>query len=238
MQSQVVRGTQDYSPEYLSQIRSISNIIRYIATSMGAVEIETPTLEYEDLLLDKYGDEAESKLIYRIKHVKDETKVLKQEAVKDSNKEEVNGDVKLDTNQHRIAMRYDLTVPFTRYIMNNGIESIKKIQIGRVYRRDWPYPSQGRFCEFIQADYDIVGDREPMTAEVEIFKLINLVMERLGISNYVIRVNFRQNLEKIFERVGVNVSKPTYFKSLCTTIDKLDKHDWNFVRRIKNKRPN
>jgi len=151
-------------------------------------------------------------LIYRIKHINESDEEHKK------------------TNQNRLAMRYDLTVPFTRYVMNRGLESIKKIQIGRVYRRDWPYPSQGRFCEFIQADYDIVGVRKPMVAEVEIFKYINLVMMHLGIDNYIIRINFRQNLEKIFSKIGVDISNSSYFKSLCATIDKLDKVGWDIVK--------
>jgi histidyl-tRNA synthetase len=206
--NQVVRGCQDYNPPLWNKIQYISQILRQTTSNMGIEEIETPTMEYKSLLLNKYGDEAETKLIYELQNGKS-------------------------------ALRYDLTVPFTRYVMNNGLEDIKRLQIGRVYRRDEPYPSQGRFCEFYQGDIDIVGNREVMVAESEILKLIDMVMEKIGLSNYVIRINFRQNLEKMFQKVGVKTSQTKYFKSLCTSIDKLDKHDWEYVKtELKNKNLN
>jgi len=206
--NQVAKGCQDYDPVLWNKIQTISNVLRTLATNMGITEIETPTMEYRSLLLEKYGEEAETKLIYELFN-------------------------------NKYALRYDLTVPFTRYVMNNGLEDIKRLQIGRVYRRDEPYPVQGRFCEFYQGDIDIVGARELMVAEGEILKLIDMVLSGLGLSDYVIRINFRQNLEKIFSKVGVNVSQKKYFKSLCTSIDKLDKHDWNYVsKELKDKRLN
>lgn len=203
--NQVVTGCQDYNPELWQKITYISNVVRNAAKQMGIDEIETPTMEYKSLLLNKYGDEAETKLIYEL--AKNET-----------------------------ALRYDLTVPFTRYVMDNGLESCKRLQIGRVYRRDTPYPTKGRFCEFYQGDIDIVGIRADMIAEAEILKLINTVLDTAEMTDYVIKINFRQNLEKVFAKVGIRASK-NYFKSLCISIDKLDKHPWEYVaNELKSKK--
>lgn len=196
--NQVIKGCQDYTPELWNKISFISQTLRKSATQLGIQEIETPTMEYCSLLLEKYGEEAENKLIYEL-------------------------------DNKKYALRYDMTIPFTRYVMNNGLEDIKRLQIGRVYRRDEPYPSQGRFCEFYQGDVDIVGQRELMIAEAEILKLIDMVMSKLKLSDYVIKINFRTNLEKILSKVGVKTQQKKYFKSLCSSIDKLDKHPWEYV---------
>ena len=194
---QVVAGCQDYDPVTWARIRYICDVVRECAKKNSIMEIETPTMEYRKLLLDKYGSEAEDKLIF-------------------------------DMADGQSALRYDLTVPFTRYVKNKGLEACRKLQIGRVYRRDTPYPTKGRFCEFYQADIDIVGPRQEMLPEAEILKIINQVMKGINIPNYVIKINFRQNLEMIFKKVGIKASNK-YFKSLCTSIDKLDKRDWTYV---------
>lgn len=197
-QNQPVRGCYDYDPETLRKLTFIQDTIRQVSRQMGITEIETPTMEYTSLLLNKYGEEAETKLIYKMKG--EET-----------------------------ALRYDLTVPFVRFVTNSGLESIKKLQIGRVYRRDCPYPSRGRFCEFLQGDIDIVGDREPMVAETELLKLVSMVLTKLNITGYVIRINYRQNLQAIFQQIGVDVDNIPLFKSLSSAIDKMDKHTWTEI---------
>jgi histidyl-tRNA synthetase len=196
--NQVVKGCQDYSPEIWQKIQYVISILRQVASQFEIPEIETPIREYKSLLLDKYGEDAETKLIF-------------------------------DLADGKTAMRYDLTIPFTRYVMNNGLDNFSRLQIGRVFRRDAPYPSKGRFCEFFQGDIDIVGDREEMVAEAEILRIINTVIKSLGLSGYYIKINFCQNLEKIFRKIGVETSNKKYFKSLCSSIDKLDKHEWNYV---------
>jgi histidyl-tRNA synthetase len=198
--NQVVRGCQDYSPELWQKIQYVIDVLRKISTQFEIPEIETPIREYKSLLLDKYGEEAETKLIF-------------------------------DLVDGKTAMRYDLTIPFTRYVMNHGLENFSRLQIGRVFRRDAPYPSKGRFCEFYQGDIDIVGDREEIVAEAEILRVIDTVMKHLKLSGYQIRINFRQNLEKIFSKIGIKTSNKKYFKSLCISIDKLEKHEWEYVAK-------
>lgn len=191
--NRTVRGTIDFNPEKQSRINYIINQIRNISKQFNAEEIDTPALEYTDLLLNKYGDEAETKLIYNLK---DES----------------------------LSLRYDMTVPLVRYLQANGIENMRRFQVGKVYRRDTPTPSKGRFCEFIQADFDIVGRRDVgMLSEAEIMKFISLVMQGLYFNNnnsYTIKVNFRQNLEYIIKKAGID---DKYFLPVCRIIDKLDK---------------
>lgn len=198
---QKVKGCQDLDPVLFSKTLKVINSVRKNAINMGAKEIETPIMEYKDVLMEKYGDD--EKLIFNLQNSPNETV---------------------------ISLRYDLTVPFSRYIMNNNISNMKKLQIGNVFRADNPYPNQGRYCQFIQADYDIIGERNLMMAEIEILKLINLVMNDLEISNYEIRINFRQNLEDIFRQCNVDVSDIKNFQSYCSSIDKLDKVCWDYIR--------
>ena len=205
---QKIPGMQDYYPEKYERIQSIIEIIRKNALLLGAEEMDTPAIESKKLLLNKYGEEAENKLIY---------KIWEPELIKDK---------KIIPSQPNSALRYDLTVSFARYLMNNGIEKMKRLQIGKVYRRDKPCPESGRFREFIQADYDIVGDYSLMLPEAEIFALITRVMKDINFNNYIIKFNFRQNLEKI---VGMAQIPSILFKSVSTSIDKLDKYSWEYV---------
>lgn len=197
------RGTTDYEPDLFNRYNKIINIIRSNALNMGAVEIDTPIIELTQNLLNKYGEEAESKLIYRLE--------------------------KLGREEN--SLRYDLTVPLQRYIQQRNLENLKRFQVGKVFRKDTPYMNQGRFREFVQADLDIVGDYRPMVPEVEIMKLIVLSMNQIGFSenSFIVRINFRDNLFDIV----VNKSKipSEKFKDVCSSIDKLDKHPWEYVER-------
>ena len=122
------KGTKDYGPNEMKVRNEIFKIIRKNFEISGAVEIETPLIELRSILMNKYGED--EKLVFNL--------------------EEQGGDL--------CSLRYDLTVPFVRYISENNITSIKKFQIGRVYRRDQPSIKQGRLREFYQCDFDIAGD--------------------------------------------------------------------------------
>lgn len=192
------KGTLDYDPEMMQRIQTITEIIRHNATNLGAEEIETPSMELTNLLLDKYGDEAEGKLIYRLEKIGHED----------------------------LSLRYDLTVPFQRYIAAHGLENMKRFQVGKVYRKDQPNPSRGRYREFIQADFDIVGSYEKMIPEAQVMKLIVLSLKQMGLEKYVIRYNFRDNLFSMVQMAGIDAKM---FKEVCISIDKLDKKSWNYV---------
>ena len=190
-------GTIDYNDDKWNVISNIINTIRQKVKTLNVEEIDTPILENTDLLLKKYGDEAESKLIYNLK---DGT-----------------------------SLRYDLTVPLVRYFCNNGLESMRRFQVGKVFRKDNSEVEKGRFREFYQADLDIVGNYEHLASEIEIFWLINSVLEELGIEKYTIKYNYRNNLYDMCKKIGVTNDK--YIKSICTSIDKLDKFIWEQVAK-------
>jgi histidyl-tRNA synthetase len=163
------RGTQDYEPEMFLRIKQIVQVIRQRALSLGAQEIDTPVLELTQTLLEKYGDEAEQKLIYRLQK----------------------------TGKEELALRYDFTVPLQRYLEMRGLEKIKRFQAGKVYRKDRAYPGKGRFREFMQADFDWVGSEQLMVPEAEVLWLIQSTLDQLGCPDYEIRINFRKNLEQL-----------------------------------------
>ncbi len=124
-------------------------------------------------------------------------------------------------------LRYDLTIPLMRYVLNNRITNFRRFQVGKVFRRELPYIQSGRFREFYQADLDIIGEYTEMESEIEIIWLINKVLQELNVSDYTIKYNYRSNLETICNMIDItNKSK---IKDICRTIDKLDKQDWDVI---------
>jgi histidyl-tRNA synthetase len=159
---QNAKGTIDYNKNSWNKISNIIDVIRDKVKTLNVDEIDTPILENTDLLLKKYGDDAENKLIFNL--------------------------------QDGTSLRYDLTVPLIRYFCNNGLENMRRFQIGKVFRKDNPEVENGRFREFYQADLDIIGNYEPLISEIEIFWLINSVLKELRIQEYTIKYNYRENL--------------------------------------------
>lgn len=127
-----------------------------------------------------------------------------------------------------LSLRYDLTVPFARYCAQNKISSMKRYQIGKVYRRDNPSMTKGRYREFYQCDLDIAGNSDDMLADAECAKIITEVLDQVGLKEYVIKINHRNILEGMFALCDV----PTQlFKSICSSVDKLDKTPWSEVKK-------
>ena len=139
----VVKGARDFLP-YQMAIRSKAfEIITSVFKKHGAVEIDTPVFELKETLMGKYGEE--SKLIYDLN----------------------------DQGGELLSLRYDLTVPFARYIAVHNFPSIKRYHIGKVYRRDNPQMSKGRFREFYQCDFDIAGPNYgKMIPDAEVLKVV------------------------------------------------------------------
>ncbi|MCL4123835.1 UNVERIFIED_CONTAM: hypothetical protein GTU68_017456 [Idotea baltica] len=164
----------------------------------GAVEIETPVFELKDVLTGKYGED--SKLIYDL--------------------EDQGGEI--------LSMRYDLTVPFARYVAMNKIANIKRYHIARVYRRDNPAMTRGRYREFYQCDFDIAGQYDSMVPDAECIQLIHQVLTNLNLGQFTIKVNHRKILDGVFASCGVPVEK---FRPICSAVDKLDKVSWEEVRK-------
>ena len=117
-----------------------------------------------------------------------------------------------------MSLRYDLTVPFARFMASERISSIKRFHIAKVYRRDQPQMSKGRFREFYQCDFDIAGQYSPMLPDSEVLKVVDEILSKLNIGKFVIKVNHRKFLDAMVEIAGCEKRK---FKTICSSIDKL-----------------
>jgi histidyl-tRNA synthetase len=195
MKYQKPKGTLDYDNNSALHLKSVISIIEKHFQNNGAEYLETPVFENKEVLMDKYGDE--EKLIYEIE----------------------------DNGGHKLALRYDLTIPFIRWILENKIKKVRRYSIGKVYRRDNPSILQGRFREFYQADFDILGENSvDYSAEILILNMIKNILFDLQIVDFEIHVNFTENLYKILID-DLKIEKEN-FKNICSTIDKLDKTDF------------
>ena len=170
----------------------------------GAVTIDTPVFELRPILSGKYGED--SKLIYDLS----------------------------DQGGELCSLRYDLTVPFARWLaMNPSIQSIKRYHIAKVYRRDQPAMTKGRMREFYQCDFDIAGNYDRMLPDAEILRIVCEVFGEQGLGwtsqgGFSIKINHRKVLDGIFEVCGVPKEK---LRSISSAIDKLDKSPWEEVKK-------
>uniref|UniRef100_A0A452J5R7 histidine--tRNA ligase n=1 Tax=Gopherus agassizii TaxID=38772 RepID=A0A452J5R7_9SAUR len=191
------KGTRDYSPKQMAIREKVFNIIIGTFKRHGAEVIDTPVFELKETLTGKYGED--SKLIYDLK----------------------------DQGGELLSLRYDLTVPFARYLAMNKITNIKRYHIAKVYRRDNPAMTRGRYREFYQCDFDIAGQFDPMIPDAECLKIVHEILSGLQIGDFLIKVNDRRILDGMFAVCGVPDSK---FRTICSTVDKLDKATWEDVK--------
>ncbi|OCT88374.1 histidine--tRNA ligase, cytoplasmic [Xenopus laevis] len=190
------KGTHDVHPKQMAIRERILSTVVDCFKRHGAETIDTPVFELKETLTGKYGED--SKLIYDLK----------------------------DQGGELLSLRYDLTVPFARFLAMNKITNIKRYHIGKVYRRD--KPARGRYREFYQCDFDIAGHYDPMIPDAECLKIVHEILTELQLGNFCIKVNDRRLLIGILTVCGVPETK---FRTVCTSIDKLDKIPWDSVRR-------
>lgn len=127
------------------------------------------------------------------------------------------------------SLRYDLTVPFARWLaMNPAVTSIKRYHLAKVYRRDQPAVSKGRMREFYQCDFDIAGIYDPMLPDAEVMRITVEILDGLNIGDYTIKLNHRKILDGLFEVCGVPNDK---IRPISSAVDKLDKAPWDEVRK-------
>lgn len=187
------KGMRDFSPKEKILRDKVFRKIERVFQRFGFEPMETPIVEMWDVLKGKYGDEAENRLIWRFK---------------------------LPYSDKEFALRYDLTVPLARYFSKYKPSiPFKRYQIGQVYR--YEDPQRGRYREFYQCDVDVVGVEEPLP-DIEILDVVSSVFEDFGLRNYVIRINDRRVLKKIFEE-SLGVKDERIMLEVLRTIDKLDK---------------
>jgi len=214
MKPSIPQGTRDFGPEVVKKRNYIFRTIQAVFELYGFAPLETPALENLDTLMGKYGDEGD-KLIFKILNngLNDPKNIQKAQLAFANVTEGKN-----DKNLTERALRYDLTIPFARYVaMNIGQLTLpfKRFQMQPVWRAD--RPQKGRYREFYQCDADIVGSKSLLN-EVELVNIYSTVFQQLGI-DVSIRINSRKILTALAEVCG-GLEKLT---DITVAIDKLDK---------------
>jgi len=208
----IPKGTRDFSPTEMVRRNYIFDTIKKSFIKYGFLPIETPSMENLKTLTGKYGDEGD-KLIFKVLNSGDYLKKADKGAI-----EEVNS-AKLISSISEKALRYDLTVPFARYVVQHQNEiafPFKRYQIQPVWRAD--RPQRGRYREFYQCDADVVGSNS-LLYEVEIVQLLDEVLNNLGLPDFTIKINNRKVLSGIAEITG----ESDKIIDITVAIDKLDK---------------
>lgn len=202
IEPRIFKGTRDFLPDEMIHREEVQKIMRSVFQKYGFEPIETPAIEYLNVLTGKYGEDAD-RLIYRLKY-------------KEGTKDEA-------------ALHYDLTVPFSRVIaMNKDLpKPFKRYQIQPVWRADSPQPNQGRFREFVQCDIDAVGSKS-MLVDAEIICIVNEILTALKFQNFIIKINNRKVLNGLVAYVGLDTS---WTGEICRSIDKLDKISFDEVAK-------
>lgn len=208
----IPKGTRDFSPAEVAKRHYIIQIIKSNFEKFGFQPIETPSFENSETLMGKYGEEGD-RLIFKILNSGDY--LAKANATHLENKDST----KLTASISEKALRYDLTVPFARYVVQhqNDIEfPFKRYQIQPVWRAD--RPQKGRFREFFQCDADVVGSKS-LWQEVELVQLYDTVFSALGLEGVTIKINNRKILSGIAEVIGASDKLIDF----TVALDKLDK---------------
>ena len=217
----IAKGARDFTPEQMKIREQVFATIRRVFKRHGAVEIDTPVFELKEVLTGKYGED--SKLIYDL----------------------------ADQGGELLSLRYDLTVPFARFLAMNSVGNIKRFHIAKVYRRDNPQLTKviaelffryydimiialyhnkylkGRYREFYQCDFDVAGVYTKMVPDAEVITVAKEILSDLPIGSFMIKLNHRKLLDAIFDICGVPTEK---FRTICSAVDKLDKMSWEDVK--------
>lgn len=205
------RGVRDFGPDVMIKRNFIINTVRSVFEKFGFASIETPTIENLSVLTGKYGDEGDQ-LLFKVLNSGD---FLKKATPQDF---ELGAKAMLPKVAEK-GLRYDLTVPFARFVVMNRHDlpmPFKRYQIQPVWRAD--RPQRGRYREFYQCDADVVGT-DSLICEAEIVLMLNEIFADLNIQNFTIKINNRKILTGIAEIIGAAGRE----NELCVAIDKLDK---------------
>ena len=207
----IPKGTRDFSPVEMAKRNYIFNTIREVFYRYGFQQIETPSMENLSTLMGKYGEEGD-KLLFKIQNSGDYFSGLTDEELLSRNA------AKLASKFCEKGLRYDLTVPFARYVVMHRDEitfPFKRFQIQPVWRAD--RPQKGRYREFYQCDADVVGSNSLLN-EVELVQMINAVFQKFGI-----RVSIKINNRKILTGIAEIIGEADKIVDITVAIDKLDK---------------
>ena len=216
----IPKGTRDFGPENMIRRNFIFGHIKTVFQKFGYLPLETPSMENLSVLTGKYGDEGDQ-LLFKVLNSGDYLSKVNPDDLQA-------GDFKgLLPYIAEKGLRYDLTVPFARYVAMNRNDvnfPFKRYQIQPVWRAD--RPQRGRYREFYQCDADVVGT-DSLICEAEIILMINEVFDKLGISDFSIKVNNRKILIGITEAIGAQGKESAF----CVAIDKLDKIGKDAVKK-------
>ena len=207
----IPKGTRDFSPEEMAKRNYIFNTIREVYHLYGFQQIETPAMENLSTLMGKYGEEGD-KLLFKILNSGDCFSGISCEELMEKNP------VKFAAKACEKGLRYDLTVPFARFVVQHRNEisfPFKRYQIQPVWRAD--RPQKGRYREFYQCDGDVVGS-DSLINEVELIQIMDEVFRRFGI-----RVCIKMNNRKILSGIAEIIGEADKIIDITVAIDKLDK---------------
>jgi histidyl-tRNA synthetase len=215
MKPSLPQGTRDFNAQTVRKRQFILQTIQHVFELYGYEPLETPSMENLSTLTGKYGEEGD-RLIFKILN-----NGLNDVSKHDKTKAALNNVLagKSDSNLTERALRYDLTIPFARFVAMNRNElalPFKRYQMQPVWRAD--KPQRGRYREFWQCDADVVGSKS-LLLEAEFLNIYDTVFEQLGIPNIQIRINNRKILSALAELIG----KPESITDITIAIDKLDK---------------
>ena len=207
----IPKGTRDFSPVEMAKRNYIFNTIREVYHLYGFQQIETPAMENLSTLMGKYGEEGD-KLLFKILNSGDCFAGIAKEELEEMNP------VKFAAKACEKGLRYDLTVPFARFVVQHRNEisfPFKRYQIQPVWRAD--RPQKGRYREFYQCDGDVVGS-DSLINEVELIQIMDEVFHRFGI-----RVCIKMNNRKILSGIAEVIGAADKIVDITVAIDKLDK---------------
>lgn len=208
----LAKGTRDFSPQEMVKRNFIFDTVKTVFRKYGYAEIQTPSMENLSTLTGKYGDEGD-KLIFKILNSGDYLSKVKPDLLA-----EANSNAMISSISEK-ALRYDLTVPFARYVVmhqNDITLPFKRFQVQPVWRAD--RPQKGRYREFYQCDVDVVGS-DSLLNEAEFILIYQEALSNLGLKDFTIKINNRKILSGIAEVIG----KPELIIDMTVAIDKLDK---------------
>ncbi|KAK1776520.1 hypothetical protein QBC45DRAFT_419113 [Copromyces sp. CBS 386.78] len=197
LQIKTPKGTRDWHGPDMLLREQLFQTVSDVFKRHGGTPLDTPVFELREILAGKYGED--SKLIYDLQ----------------------------DQGGELCSLRYDLTVPFARWLAMTSTQQVKRYHIAKVYRRDQPAIARGRMREFHQCDFDIAGVYDPMIPDAEILRIIVEVFDalKLGIT---IKLNHRKILDGLFAVAGVPAEK---IRAISSAVDKLDKMPWADVKK-------
>ena len=207
----IPKGTRDFGPLEMAKRNYIFNTIKSVFALYGFQQIETPAMETLGTLMGKYGEEGD-KLLYKILTAGDYRKKVSDEELTERNT------LKMQTKLCEKGLRYDLTVPFARYVVLHRDElqlPFKRYQIQPVWRAD--RPQKGRYREFYQCDADVVGS-DSLINEVELMQIYDTVFAKFGI-----RVQIKINNRKILTGIAETIGEADKIVDITVAMDKLDK---------------